>query len=112
MIAAGWAVGCHGMTHVDLTLDHDLLTYEAGSCKGFLEKAVSVPVTSFAYPFGNMDAVVANKLAEYGYLSAVGLGTSSEHTWGTLYYLSRLEIQNSYDLAAFTALLPWKEPIR
>jgi len=112
MTGAGWAVGCHSMTHIDLTLNHDALTYEAGNCKSLLEKEVGVPVLTFAYPYGTMDEFVAGKVAKYGYTSAVGLGTSSNHTWGTLYYLSRLEVQNSYDLAAFKALLPWTEPLK
>jgi peptidoglycan/xylan/chitin deacetylase (PgdA/CDA1 family) len=112
MTAAGWAIGCHSMTHLDLTLNHDALTYEAGACKNALEKEVGVPVSTFAYPFGNMDDFVAGKVSKYGYTSAVGLGTSSDHSWGTLYYLSRLEVQNTYDMAAFTKLLPWVESAR
>jgi peptidoglycan/xylan/chitin deacetylase (PgdA/CDA1 family) len=113
MTEAGWAIGCHSMTHIDLTLNHEALTYEAGVCKSTLEKKVGVPVSTFAYPYGTMDEYVAGKVAKYGYTSAVGLGTSSDHTWGTLYYLSRLEVQNAYDLEAFKALLPWtEEPAR
>lgn len=112
LTAAGWEIGCHSMTHIDLVEDHGAHTYEAGYCKSFLEKQVGAPVNSFAYPFGNMDEVIAEKVSSYGYISAVGLGTSSEHTWGTLYYLSRLEVQNTYDLAAFKALLPWTELAR
>ena len=112
MTSTGWAVGCHSMTHVDLTLNHDALTYEAGNCKSLLEKEVGVPVVTFAYPYGTMDEFVAGKVAKYGYTSAVGLGTSSNHTWGTLYYLSRLEVQNTYDLATFKALLPWGDPLK
>ncbi len=109
MTAAGWAIGCHSMTHLDLTLNHDALTYEAGVCKNTLEQEVGVPVSTFAYPFGNMDDFVAGKVSKYGYTSAVGLGTSSDHSWGTLYYLSRLEVQNTYDMAAFIKMLPWVE---
>ncbi len=109
MIAAGWDVGCHSMTHIDLTLNHDALTYEAGSCKSFLEKELGIPINTFAYPFGSMDEFVAGKVVKYGYTAAVGLGTSYEHNWGTLFYLSRIEVQNSYDLTTFSALLPWTE---
>jgi len=112
MVAAGWAIGCHSMTHIDLTLNHDTLTYEAGVCKNFLEEAIDTPVSTFAYPFGSMDEFVAGKVSKYGYSAAVGLGTSSDHTWGTLYYLSRLEVQNAYDLEMFKALLPWAEPAK
>ena len=77
MTGAGWAIGCHSMTHIDLTLNHEALTYEAGVCKSTLEEKVGVPVSTFAYPFGTMDEFVAGKVSKYGYTSAVGLGTSS-----------------------------------
>ncbi len=109
MISAGWDVGCHSMTHIDLTLNHDALTYEAGTCKGKLENTLTIPINTFAYPFGSMDEFVAQKVVKYGYMAAVGLGTSSEHTWNTLFYLNRLEVQNNYDMATFSALLPWTE---
>lgn len=107
MIAAGWDVGCHSMTHIDLTLNHDALTYEAGSCKSLLQDELGIPINTFAYPYGSIDEFVAGKVVKYGYTAAVGLGTSTEHDWGTLFYLSRREVQNNYDSAAFLALLPW-----
>jgi hypothetical protein len=35
------------------------------------------------------------------------LGTQSEHSLDTLYYLSRIEVRNAINRSAFTALLPW-----
>jgi hypothetical protein len=66
-------------------------------------------VKSFAYPFGTIDPYVVTKVQDYGYQSAVGLGVSYEHTMSTLYYLSRMEVQSSYDMDKFASMLPWHD---
>jgi hypothetical protein len=75
-----------------------------------LEKDLGVPVKTFAYPFGLTDEYITNKTQDYGYRAAVGLGVSSEHTWRTLYYLSRIEIQSDFDMDVFISHLPWRGP--
>ncbi|MBL7162634.1 MAG: polysaccharide deacetylase family protein [Anaerolineales bacterium] len=106
MTAAGWQVGSQGMTHQDLTTLHDNLRYELLQSRLDFEDALGVRVTTFAYPFGLMDGAIADKLQEFGYYSAVGLGESSKHTWGSLYYLSRIEVQGNFTLEDFSARLP------
>ena len=64
-------------------------------------------VVTFAYPFGEIDPYIVDKVAEYGYFAAVGLGTQYVHNLSTLYYLSRIEVRNGTDPTAFAALLPW-----
>jgi peptidoglycan/xylan/chitin deacetylase (PgdA/CDA1 family) len=107
MANAGWEIGDHGMSHIDLTLDSETLGYEMATSRSVLEDAVGIPIRTFAYPYGKTDAVVSTKVSQYGYLAGMGLGTSWEHTWGTLFYLSRIEVQSSYDMAKFASLLPW-----
>lgn len=107
MVKAGWEIGSHSMTHADLTTDHSIVRNEILQSRLDLEDALGVPVKSFAYSFGLTDEYIATKVQDYGYLDAVGLGTSNEHTWSTLYYLSRREVHGEYDLSAFTTLLPW-----
>ena len=41
--------------------------------------------------------------------AGMGLGPSWEHSLGTLFYLSRIEIQGDYDMSKFTSLLPWSD---
>ncbi len=106
MTAAGWQVGSQGMTHQDLTTKHEDLRNELLQSRLDLEDALGVRVTTFAYPFGAMDGTVADKLQEFGYYSAVGLGQSSTHTWGTIYYLSRIEVQGALAMDDFAARLP------
>lgn len=105
MVASGWEIGSHSETHVDLTKDHDVVRYEELQSRLDLEEAISVTVKTFAYPFGLTDEYVSQSAQDYGYAAAVGLGTSIDHTWGTLFYLSRREVQGDYSLAQFVALL-------
>ncbi len=107
MTALGWQVGSQGMTHQDLTtLPDENLRVELLQSRLDLEEALEVRVTTFAYPFGSMNGGIADKLAEFGYYSAVGLGESSKHTWGTIYYLSRIEVQGTYTIDDFSTRLP------
>ncbi len=107
MTAAGWEIGSHSMTHIDLTLNHDAIWDQEASSRMRLEERLGVPVVTFAYPFGKIDPTVIQKVQEYGYRAAVGLDIFSTHSWSTLYYLSRLEVRREYDLQAFARLLPW-----
>lgn len=106
--AAGWEVGSHSISHIDLTKNHRKLWQEVANSRIQLEHILGAPVTSFSYPYGATDATVVKAVRDYGYRNAVGLGTSVEHTWATLYFLSREEVRASYDIDLFTALLPWK----
>lgn len=107
MIAAGWEIGSHSRSHIDLTLNHEAINTEALQAKRELIDAIGYPVNSFAYPFGMIDPVVGNHISSYGFTNGVGLGTSYIHSMGTIFYLSRLEVRNEYDYAAFAKLLPW-----
>jgi len=107
MVNNGWEVGDHSMTHVDLTLDYSIAREEILQSRLDLEAAIGVSISTFAYPYGKTDEFITNKVSEYGYQAAMGLGRSWEHTMGTLFYLTRIEVQGDYDLSTFAALLPW-----
>ncbi len=107
MIAAGWEIGSHSHSHIDLTLNHNAINAEARGSKDELYNAIGIPINSFAYPFGQIDPVVGDHVSTYGYSNAVGLGTSYTHTLGTIFYLSRIEVRNEYDFEGFAKLLPW-----
>lgn len=109
MIASGWEIGSHSMTHVDLAANHDVLDREITESREYLQREFQTRVLTFAYPYGAIDPEVANMTARSGYGAAVGLGTFYTHSLNTLYYLSRIEVRSDYDLDEFSALLPWKE---
>ena len=107
MVNAGWEIGDHGMSHIDLTLDYTTAHYEIQESRVDLEAAIGTQINTFAYPYGKTDEVITNKVSEYGYLAGMGLGRSWEHSLGSLFYMSRIEVQGDYDLSTFAALLPW-----
>lgn len=107
MVAAGWQIGSQGMTHQDMTQAHEQARTELLQSRLDLENALETRVTTFAYPFGQMDGFIATKLEEYGYYSAVGLGESASHTWGTIYFLNRFEILATTTFDDFVEWMPW-----
>jgi peptidoglycan/xylan/chitin deacetylase (PgdA/CDA1 family) len=107
MIASGWEVGSHGMTHTDITLAHGSVRNEILQSRLDLDRSLGITVTTFAYPFGKIDPYVGEKVSDYGYEAAVGLGKSWQHSLATLYYLNRIEIHGEFDLAEFDSKLPW-----
>jgi peptidoglycan/xylan/chitin deacetylase (PgdA/CDA1 family) len=107
MAENGWEIGSHSMTHPHLPANHEIVNFEAGQSKSLLASKIGVNVLTFAYPYGEIDGFVVDKVAEYGYLAAVGLGTQYVHSLKTIYYLSRIEIRNGIDTTAFASMLPW-----
>jgi peptidoglycan/xylan/chitin deacetylase (PgdA/CDA1 family) len=110
MLAAGWEIGSHGMSHIDLTQVHDQARRELLTSRLDLESAFGVKVATFAYPFGLIDDFIAAKTVDYGYRAGVGLGKLWVHTLGSLYYLSRIEIHGTHDISTFGNMLPWNSP--
>jgi peptidoglycan/xylan/chitin deacetylase (PgdA/CDA1 family) len=69
--AAGMEVGAHSRTHPRLTkcTDEELQVELAGS-KADLETLTGAPVTQFCYPYGDLDARVADAALKAGYSAA------------------------------------------
>ncbi|HAF47803.1 MAG TPA: hypothetical protein DCL08_01005 [Anaerolineaceae bacterium] len=103
MMGAGWDVGSHGYSHIDLTQTHDSVAKEIGESKSRLSSALSTQILTFAYPFGTIDPFLAQKVNDYGYQAGMGLGTNIIHTWRNLFYLERIEIYGNYSLDEFKA---------
>ena len=108
MVDAGWEIGSHSYSHIDLAINHGAVPYEIQQSKLAIEDALDIKVQTFAYPFGTIDPYLAQKVSDYGYRAGMGLGTSWTHTWSTIFYLSRIEIYGSYTVADMAARLPWK----
>jgi len=107
LLDSGWEVGSHGMTHTELTQNHDLVRQEILQSRLDLEDALGIKVFSFAYPFGSVDSYISGKVYDYGYPAAVGVGHIMVHSYGTVYNLSRREVQGDADMEAFADILPW-----
>jgi peptidoglycan/xylan/chitin deacetylase (PgdA/CDA1 family) len=107
LAANGWEVGAHGMHHLDLTTQKDNLDEETSGVRSLLQSELGVPVDTFAYPFGTIDADVVNAVGRAGYFGAMGLGIVNEHGLYDLYYLSRNEVRAGTSLEEFGQLLPY-----
>lgn len=109
LMKAGWEIGSHSMSHIDLTQNEENLSYEVRDSRTRLDQKFGLKVTSFAYPFGAIDEKVVNFTANSGYQAAVGLGTTYKHGLYDLYYLVRMEVRQEYSMDQFIGLLPWKD---
>ncbi|MBX7211916.1 MAG: polysaccharide deacetylase family protein [Verrucomicrobiaceae bacterium] len=110
MIAFGAEVGSHSVSHENMTskrakrgkdrteADQQLwIVSELKDSKDFLEKGLHLPVTSFAYPFGNHNDVIVQTAQQVGYETAVTV-SPQKVTWDTpMAKLSRYIIHGDSD---------------
>jgi len=96
---AGWEVGSHSMDHVNL-LNSKNAEREIEQSRIDLEAALGLPVTTFAYPFGAMNASMRATASRY-YTAAMGLGPSNNQSRSKLFYLWRRPVDYQWDLETF-----------
>jgi peptidoglycan/xylan/chitin deacetylase (PgdA/CDA1 family) len=71
LLAAGWELGAHSMTHPDLpTVGDAQLTAEVAGSRRLLQRLFKVPVESFCYPAGKNDSRVQRAVAAAGFSNA------------------------------------------
>lgn len=105
MLAAGWELDAHTITHPDLThVGDQQLWVEVHGSRVALQRMFHVPVDFFCYPSGRYDAHVVAAVRRAGYLGATttnyGLAAPT-----SLYTLSRIRINGSDHLAGFARKL-------
>jgi peptidoglycan/xylan/chitin deacetylase (PgdA/CDA1 family) len=105
LLAAGWELDAHTLTHPDLTtVDAARLREEVAGSREAIHRRFHVPVNFFCYPAGRYNDAVIAAVQQAGYLGATttryGLAKPSE-----LYTLARLRINGSDSLSAFGAKL-------
>jgi peptidoglycan/xylan/chitin deacetylase (PgdA/CDA1 family) len=101
MIAAGWEIDAHTITHPDLTkVDDSRLWDEVHGSRVDLRHLFHVPVDFFCYPSGRYDARVIDAVRRAGYLAATttNYGLASP---ASPYALSRIRIKGSDGLLGF-----------
>ena len=104
MIAAGWEVDSHTITHPKLTrLGEHALEREVAGSRRILEERLQVPVEFFCYPYGRFDPRVVEVVRDADYLGAtttrVGLASATANP----YRLPRLRVSGSAGLDEFAA---------
>src|ERR1700754_4379558 len=71
LIADGWEIDSHTLTHPDLTMiGAEQLTAEVAESRRRLQRAFGVPVNFFCYPAGRYDDAVIAAVEAAGYLAA------------------------------------------
>jgi peptidoglycan/xylan/chitin deacetylase (PgdA/CDA1 family) len=105
LIAAGWELAAHTVSHPDLTsLGDDALAHEVGGSRRRLRRQFGVPVQFFCYPGGRYDARVIAAVRRAGFLGATttleGLAVPSKP-----YELRRVRVSRSDGVAGLAAKL-------
>jgi len=100
--AAGMEVGAHSRTHPRLSkcTDAELQTELVGS-KADLEALMGAPVIQFCYPYGDLDARVADAVRSAGYDAATTVNRGRARPGDDLMLLRRVLISGSNMLYLF-----------
>lgn len=106
LVLQGWEVGSHTYTHASLRKVGVNLKREIETSRQDLQELLGTSVLSFSFPYGLTSNSVTDLVKEAGYESAVGLGGLVKQKKKYIYYLSRIEVQGSYDLDDFNHLFP------
>jgi peptidoglycan/xylan/chitin deacetylase (PgdA/CDA1 family) len=105
LIADGWEIDAHTITHVDLTKVGDRqLWQEVRGSRTVIRRMFHVPVDFFCYPAGRYDARVIAAVRRAGYLGATTTNYGLARP-GNLYVLSRVRINGSDGIAGFARKL-------
>lgn len=105
LIAAGWEVGSHSVTHTDLRKTKLGAGNEMKQSKEDLETKLGIMVRSFSYPFAVTNQDLKDLAEKMGYDAAVGIDIINTHTPKRLYFLSRREVYENMPLSDFARLL-------
>jgi peptidoglycan/xylan/chitin deacetylase (PgdA/CDA1 family) len=106
MVADGWEVDAHTMTHVDLTtvFGSQLRDQVAGS-RRWIRSRLHVPVAFFCYPSGRYDATVLRAVRAAGFLAATTENQGFAGPRDGFLTLDRVRVNRSDSLAGFAAKL-------
>jgi peptidoglycan/xylan/chitin deacetylase (PgdA/CDA1 family) len=105
LIAAGWEIDAHTLTHPDLTtVDPAELRREVAGSRAAIRRMFHVPVDFFCYPAGRYDAAVLAAVRAAGFLGATTEteGLARPHSLDTL---DRVRVNGSDGVSGFAAKL-------
>jgi peptidoglycan/xylan/chitin deacetylase (PgdA/CDA1 family) len=108
LYAAGWEIGSHGLSHIDLTTRPDKQGDEIVESRRRLQSLLDMPILSFAYPFGVYNDDSLYFVNEAGYIAAMGLGNETLQGYKNRFYLYRQPVEGTDDLKSYSLLLPWR----
>jgi peptidoglycan/xylan/chitin deacetylase (PgdA/CDA1 family) len=105
LVAAGWEIGSHSISHSSLKTTTLGLRSEIEKSKVELEEKLGVEIRSFSYPYNITNDWIKSRVEAYGYDSAVGVNVFVIHKPERLYFLSRREVARTTTMREFQALL-------
>ena len=102
MHEAGFEVGSHSLSHMDLTrlMDQEATTEISGS-KEALESVIRDNVLSFSYPYGAVDGRIREMVMNAGYRFGCGIDTGSPHFGADPLNIRRITITSSTGTLSF-----------
>jgi peptidoglycan/xylan/chitin deacetylase (PgdA/CDA1 family)/ubiquinone/menaquinone biosynthesis C-methylase UbiE len=102
--AEGVQFGSHSASHPYLaSLTTDEIRQEGMRSRTLLERGLGVPVTAFAYPYGDFDAAVEDIIEACGYTVALSCQAELSRFQDRPLALPRIEINGEEDLPGFVA---------
>jgi peptidoglycan/xylan/chitin deacetylase (PgdA/CDA1 family) len=105
LIAAGWEIDAHTLTHPDLTrVDAARLRDEVAGSRAAIRGRFHVPVNFFCYPAGRYDDAVVAAVQQAGFLGATTTNYGLAKP-GELYTLARIRVDGSDGVKGLAAKL-------
>jgi peptidoglycan/xylan/chitin deacetylase (PgdA/CDA1 family) len=105
LIAAGWEIDAHTMTHPDLTtVDASRLRYEVAGSRAAIRRLFRQPVDFFCYPAGRYDGAVVAAVRAAGFLGAT-TETEGFARPDSLFALDRVRVDGTDGVAGLAAKL-------
>jgi peptidoglycan/xylan/chitin deacetylase (PgdA/CDA1 family) len=93
MIADGWEIDAHSLTHPDLTrLDAAGLVHEIAGSRAEIQHRFGVPADAFCYPAGRWDPTVARAVRAAGYRAATTERPGAARPADDRYALPRIRV--------------------
>lgn len=106
LFGRGFGIASHGMRHRFLTrCDETNTTVELWESKAILESLLHHPVQSFSYPYGCVNAKVAEQVKSAGYRVAFGLKPNKTIASESIYRYPRIAVYRCDTLSTFQAKL-------
>lgn len=106
LIACGWEIGCHTLTHPDLlTISATQMEQEIRDAKTMLENKYGVDVKYFAYPKGHYNDTIVRLVRDAGYHAAFTTNRGLITNRTNRYKIHRLGIDRTVTLRTFPFML-------
>jgi peptidoglycan/xylan/chitin deacetylase (PgdA/CDA1 family) len=105
LIAAGWEIDAHTMTHPDLTtVGAAQLRYQVAGSRAAIRRLFHQPVDFFCYPSGRYDDAVVAAVRDAGFLGATTTNEGLAKP-GSLFTLDRVRVNGGDGVAGLAAKL-------